>query len=167
MAQEENSFELVESRDALDLVPQREIPVWWFILGLVCLLVITSAVIVSRKRKKPLDPLAREREAYLKAKEAFGALGTQGVRDTAVSVSRILRRYLADAEDEPALYETHEEFISRHDVLKDFPDELKAETGIFFSQLAEVKYAEKIADGCDSGKMAERGMVLLERMHAA
>ncbi|MGJ8641944.1 MAG: hypothetical protein ACSHX9_00935 [Luteolibacter sp.] len=167
MAEEENSFELVESRDAIELVPKQDIPVWWFALALAVVLLVSCLIFFFRKSGKPEDPLARERKAYSEAKEALGALGTQGVRETAVSVSCILRKYLADSMDEPALYETHEEFVSRHDGLKDFADDIRTETGEFFSQLAEVKYAEEISNGCDSGKMAEGGMKLLERMHAA
>lgn len=167
MAEEENSFELVESRDAIELVPQRDIPVWWFALALAVVFLVSCLIYFFRNSTKPAAPEVRERKAYLDAKEALGALGTQGVRETAVSVSCILRKYLADSMDEPALYETHEEFVSRHNVLKDFSEDIRTETGEFFSQLAEVKYAEEISDGCDSGKMAEGGMKLLERMHAA
>ncbi|MDP4624997.1 MAG: hypothetical protein NWT08_07650 [Akkermansiaceae bacterium] len=167
MAEEENSFELVESRDAMELVPQREIPGWWFAAGFAGLLVIAALLLLFRKSTKTEDPQARERMAYLKAKDELGDLGTEGVRDTAIHVSVILRRYLADALGEPALFETHEEFVSRHDGLKDLSEEVRHETGEFFSQLAEVKYAVEVPEGCDSGKMAEGGMKLLERMHAA
>ena len=166
MAEEENSFELVESRDAMNLVPQRELPVWWFALGILVILLIAGLFFFFRKSSKPKDPLARKRKAYQQAVEAFGGLGTQGVRGTAISVSAILRRYLADVMGEPALFETHEEFISRHDVLKDFPEDLKTDAGEFFSQLAGVKYAEEVADGCDSERMSEGGLRLLERMHS-
>jgi hypothetical protein len=166
MAEEENSFELIESSDAIELVPQRELPVWWFALALFMVLLVSGLIFFFKKSTTPIDTEARERKAYIEAKEALGALGTIGVRETAVAVSCILRKYLADSKDEPALYETHEEFVSRHDVLKGFSDEIRAETGQFFSQLAEVKYAEEISGGCDSGKMAEGGMKLLERMHA-
>ena len=167
MAETENSFELVESRDAMNLVPQREIPVWWFAVGVFVILLIAGLVFLIGKSAKPVDPMARKRKAYGQAVEAFGGLGTQGVKGTAISVSAILRRYLADAMDEPALFETHEEFIARHDCLKNFPEGLKTDAGDFFSQLAEVKYAEQVAEGCDSGRMSEGGLKLLERMHAA
>ncbi|MEP2777492.1 MAG: hypothetical protein ABJQ29_08170 [Luteolibacter sp.] len=167
MADDVNSFELIESNDAMELIPQREIPVWWFVAGFLGLLVITSLLMLFRKGTKPVDPLVQKRLAYRKAKSALGNLGTEGVRDTAVAVSHILRQYLAEAMDEPALFETHEEFISRHDGLKDFPEDVRHETGEFFAQLAEVKYAMKVPQECDSGKMAEGGMKLLERMHGA
>lgn len=167
MAEDQNSFELVESREAIELIPQRDIPAWWFAVALAVILIVVGLTMIFSKTNKPIDPRTREREAFSRAKEAFGSLGTKGVRDTAVSVSQIMRRYLADAMDEPALFETHEEFVSRHDVLKDYPEELKVETGNFFSQLAAVKYAPEIPDGCDSCKIAEGGMKILERMHAA
>lgn len=167
MAEDENSFELIESGDAMELLPQREIPVWWVGGGIVVLLVLVSLFLSLRGRGRVVDPLLVEREAYRRAKEGLGGLGTEGVRETAVIVSQVLRRYLADALGEPALFETHEEFVSRHDGLKDLPEEVRFETGEFFSQLAEVKYAAEVPVGCDSAKMVEGGLRLLERMHGA
>lgn len=167
MEEEVNSFELVESRDAIELVPQQEIPIWWIAIGLGVVLAIAYVFFLRRNTAKPVDPKERARLAYDKAREALGDLGTLGVRDTAILVSAVIRRYLAEVLDEPALFETHEEFISRHDGLKDLPGELRLAAGEFFSQLAEVKYTAEVPAACDSVKIAEGGMKLLERMHAA
>ena len=56
--------------------------------------------------------------AFAEACAAMAAISTADVRDAAVLSSLILRKYLATAAGDPALFETHEEFVARHDALQ-------------------------------------------------
>jgi hypothetical protein len=84
-----------------------------------------------------------------------------------ITVSLVLRKYLAKVMAEPALYETHEEFIGRHDAIKGFNEELKVAISEYFSKLASLKY------GPDEGivsdvELLKRGAAnLLERIHSS
>jgi hypothetical protein len=171
MDENANSFELAESRDAIQLVPTWEPQLWWFFAGTAFLAAFLAAILlllILLLRKKPKVDLRKEkREAYQEAKLAFGAKGSGDAREIAIQVSMILRRYLAKSMKEPALFETHEEFVARHDGLKDLPEGVRSEVGSFFTKLAAVKYApDDIAAGEAQGTHAE-GAALLERMHRA
>lgn len=161
------NLELAESRDAINLVPTWEPQLWWYFAGTALLAAIVLAVILLMRKKPKVDLLKEKREAYQEAKAAFGTNESADPRETAIRVSMILRRYLSRSMKEPALFETHEEFVARHDGLKDLPEEVKSEVGSFFSKLAAIKYApDDIARGDMQGTHTE-GSALLERIHSA
>jgi len=160
-------LELAESRDAIELVPTWEPQLWWYFAGTALVAAIALAVILLFRKKPKVDLLKEKREAYQEAKAALGTDESGDARETAIRVSMILRRYLARSMYEPALFETHEEFVARHDGLKDLPEDVKAEVGSFFSKLAAVKYApDDIACGDARGTNAN-GAALLERINGA
>lgn len=166
MEGKENVFELVESQDALDSVPTWQVEVWWFVVAAGALLVIFGLVMILRKKVLVDGSPHLKDEAYRNARAGFQEVPQGSVREEAVSVSMILRRYLADSMGEPALYETHEEFVGRHDGLKGLPVVLRSDVGSFFSQLAAWKYApeEAVVEGM---MPREQGLGLLERIHKA
>lgn len=69
---------------------------------------------------------------------------------TATECSLIVRRYLSEITGDPALYETHEQWVMRHDALEDFNDSLKQQVGELFSKLAALKYAPEHQGGSPS-----------------
>ncbi len=163
--EKENAFELVESREALELVPTWVIQPWWFLAAGAALLVLALILFFIRRKKVSIDPHREKREAYIAAKAELETVGGAGTRETATSVSIILRSYLARSMNEPALYETHEEFIGRHEGLKDLPEEIRSEAGAFFGKLAALKYAPE--DMPVDGNISEEGLTMLERIHKA
>lgn len=158
-------MELVESRDAIELVPHREPQAWWFFAAALAIASLILLVIVLRRKRPAHDPAKERREAYLEAKAELAKECGGDSREAAIRVSLILRRYLAKSMDEPALFETHEEFISRHDILKDLPEDVRAEVGGFFSKLAAQKYAPDDAVGGSAPETEAEGAALLERIH--
>jgi len=164
MEDKENSFELVESRDAIDLMPRWEPQAWWYFAAAGIILALVLLVVFLKRKKTVADPHREKREAYNAAMAEFREGAGGGLRETAVRVSGILRRYLARSMQEPALFETHEEFVSRHDALKDLPEEVRQEVAVFFARLAEVKYApETPHEGWQ--EIQAGGLELLERIH--
>lgn len=167
MENDENSFELVENREAIELVPTWELQWWWFAVALVAVGLVVLVVCLARRKKVAIDPGKTERQAYLKASEAFRTMETGDGRDSAVRISVILRAYLAESLGEPALFETHEEFIGRHDALASLPEEKKVAVSDFFTELAAMKYGPE-KPGDEAGEaLKTRGEALLERIHAA
>ncbi len=167
MEEKGKSLELAESRDAIDLVPTWDPQLWWIFAAVAVIAAIVLLVVLLLRKKPVVDPLKEKREAYLEAKAAFSEGEVSDPRESAIQVSMILRRYLARSMNEPALFETHEEFISRHDGLKDLPDELKSELGAFFSKLAAAKYAPDDIVSVDASSTHAEGAALLERIHSA
>ena len=167
MEEKGKSLELAESRDAIQLVPTWDPQLWWVFAAVAVLAAIVLLLVLLLKRKPVVDPLKEKREAYLEAKAAFSGGDVADPRESAIQVSMILRRYLARSMGEPALFETHEEFISRHDGLKDLPEDLKSEVGAFFSKLAAAKYAPDDILSVDANSTHAEGAALLERIHGA
>lgn len=167
MEESENSFELVESRDAIDLVPSWEPQAWWYFTASAVVFGAVLLVLLMMRRKKSFaDPGKEKREAYAEAIADFGQAAPGDLRQAAVRVSEILRRYLAKSMRESALYETHEEFVARHDALKDLPENVRQEIAVFFAKLAELKYAPEPPDS-EPAPIHAGGLELLERIHAA
>jgi len=167
MEKKGKSLELAESRDAIDLVPTWDPQLWWVLAAVAVIAALVLLVAILLRRKPVVDASKEKREAYLEAKAALSGDEVTEPRESAIRVSMILRRYLARSMNEPALFETHEEFIARHDGLKDLPDALKSEVGDFFSKLAADKYAPDDHVSIEANTTYAEGAALLERIHSA
>lgn len=166
MEENENSLELVETRDAIDLVPSWEPQAWWYFAGAAAVLAIVVLMLLLKRGKAVPDPHKEKREAYNEAKAALAKPAGTNARAEAQRVSVIIRRYLARSMGEPALFETHEEFVSRHEALAGLPEEVRESVGAFFADLAALKYAPTVPDADQAGIHAG-GLELLERIHTA
>jgi hypothetical protein len=94
----------------------------------------------------------------------MAAIATDDVRNAAVLASLILRKYLSIAAGDPALYETHEEFVARHDALSALAAEARAATAEGFGRLAALKYAPEIPAAAEEEVIAQ-ARTLLETLH--
>jgi hypothetical protein len=65
--------------------------------------------------------------------------------EIATSVSLILRKYLSSVFSNPSLFETHEEFISRHDALTGIKSSSRQMLSSHFDNLVKLKYAPNSA----------------------
>lgn len=166
MEKDQNKFELVENRDAIDLVPTWELQWWWFAAAVAVIATIVLVVLLVRRKKIVPDPARIEREAFERARKDLEKLEQEEV-EAPVQVSVILRRYLAESLGEPALFQTHEEFIGRHDALANFRDEVRTSIQEFFADLAAMKYAREGFETSQTDQLKNRSVELLERMHAA
>jgi hypothetical protein len=167
MEEKGKSLELAESRDALELVPTWDPQLWWVFAAVAVIVAVVLFVLFLLRKKPVFDAFKEKREAYLEAKAALAGGYAEPPRESAISVSMILRRYLARSMNEPALFETHEEFIARHDGLKNLPDDLKSEVAMFFSKLAAAKYAPDDIVTPEATSTHAEGAALLERIHSA
>ena len=99
--------------------------------------------------------------------EAIAALAVCPAEErtpAATECSLILRRYLVALTGDPALFETHEEWVSRHDAIENLDADLQQQTRSLFSQLAEWKYAP--ADhGDEPSVVIEHSRNLLEALN--
>lgn len=139
MDQPLNDFRLIEPTlpAAADMGP-------WIAAGLGLILILV-VVMAARKRSRTSTPQLRE-SAYRDALAALTHHPALSARDTAIHCSRVLREFLALAANDPSLYETHEEFITRHDSLQALRPETQTATKTHFEQLATIKYAREIPD---------------------
>ena len=128
------------------------IPLWvWIILAVVVLglLLVLVAAIVMARRKRP-TPSTNPDEAYIfsrgQLKKLRDALDGMPLAEVATQASFALRYYLAACLEEPALYETHEEFTLRVDALEKLPAGSREHLNPLLERLAECKYGPSRQD---------------------
>lgn len=135
------------------------------ILGLLLLFALILTWIVRHRHQKNVagsqNPI---KSAYNEALEALAVCPTESETLVATECSLIMRRYLAVVAVDPALFETHEEWIARHNAVKSLSDPLKAHIHQLFEQLAEWKYVPS-NHGDDPAMMVDRSRNLLEAIH--
>ncbi|MCU0748262.1 MAG: DUF4381 family protein [Akkermansiaceae bacterium] len=145
------------------LLPTYGLWPWWVAAGVLVLLAIV--VMIRRRRKKTVyDPVAARNAAFHEALAAMKEARAENPREAAVKSSLILRRYLSAAAADPALFETHEEFISRHDALQALTPDARTATETGFSRLASLKYAPEIPEA-DPDAVLNDSTALLQTIH--
>lgn len=141
------SFELLEPKSPEALAPDPWLETWMMFAAIGLLLLVIAATALLKHRKPPrFDARAARQAAHAMAVAQLQAVQRDSPRDAAVQASLILRNYLAVAAGDPALFETHEEYVSRHQALHAFSDEARAAAGDGFTRLAAMKYAAEIPD---------------------
>lgn len=126
---------------------------WWGVVGACVVLVAILALWLWMDRRRPKLPAPDPLAAYAAASAALEACSATDPRQAALEASLILRRYLATAVGEPSLYETHEQFVARHNSLAALGDELRGRVGAFLGQLVHLKYAAETAQGPDAASI--------------
>lgn len=167
MAENNTKYQLAESHEAMDLVPTWELEWWWIALPVAALLLLALLGYFLLRKARLDDPGKTKREAFQQALSELAQLDVSLGKENVIAVSLIMRKYLAKAMNEPALFETHEEFIGRHDAIKDLNEDLKSEISGYFSRLAAIKYGPADGERIDAADLKQSATNLLERIHAA
>ena len=111
---------------------------WTLIVaGVILLAGLIAWWIVMRKKPAAQPPTAAE-----KALAEIADLETYkpSLKECALRLSLILRQYISGNTDDPALYETHQEFNLRVDSLSSLPDTLQNYTRQLLDYMAALKY---------------------------
>lgn len=155
-------------------LPAEEFVTWELVIGgslaLLVLLAVLALVFffISRAQRKRLNvpvvnPLDNALAALAELEEELPPL-----RPCALRLSLLLRAYLAGCAQDPALYETQEEFSQRMDSLAGVPAALRPELRELLDELAGYKYAaETQAEGSPCRALTERARNLLLRLDTA
>ena len=125
-------------------VPGVEIPLWvWFTTAAVLIVLVVAVVLIVRYLERR-PPLPTHETIYPRSRKLLEDLKTnsaeQSLPTVATSASLILRDYLAEAFQEPALYETHEEFTLRPDALQTLPSGAQERLRPLLVELTALKY---------------------------
>ena len=147
------------------LLPDPGMPPWaWVAIGLGVVALIGLVIFLRRsKTAGPVDPRLAYEAAYARAQQELESVPAGGMQEAATRVSVVLRRYLAAVCGDPALFETHEEFIARHHALAGYPEDLRKVTAEGFSHLARLKYGRE-APG-DPVALFSAARQLLDKLH--
>jgi heme/copper-type cytochrome/quinol oxidase subunit 2 len=165
MAESKTNLELAESWDAMDLVPNWELEWWWIAIAVFALILLILLVFFMFRKTKVFDSTKAKREAYQEALTELEKLDESLGKDNVIMVSLVIRKYLAKSMNEPALYETHEEFVGRHDAIQDLDEELKVKIANYFSELAAMKYGPVEEQVLDLTTIKQKAVNLLERVY--
>jgi hypothetical protein len=165
MAESKTKFDLAESHDAMDLVPNWQVEWWHIAIPAAVLVILILLGYLFLRKSKIQDPTEAKRLAYQDALTELQKLNASIGKENVIIVSLVLRQYLAKAMNEPALYETHEEFIGRHDAIKNLSEDLKLEITDYFSKLAAIKYGPNEGVVVDVETFKQGAINFLERIH--
>lgn len=115
---------------------------WWFWLTVIVAFSLVSLILFFILRKKPqakpeltLLEQAKSRLDKLKAESSILEPQTSAVR-----ISLIIRQYLEAAFEDPALFETNEEFTLRPDALEKLHPDCRQAVSKHLAALSELKY---------------------------
>lgn len=164
MADANVTFELKEPAPPDALLPRDYTQIGWLAAAALGLLVGVAGLVRWRRHHTANPAQSRRLLAYKEASAALGRVAAAEARAAAVQTSLILRRYLSLAADDPALFETHEEFITRNDSLLSLTETARAACAAGFARLAAVKYAAAIPELAAASVIADAGE-LLETLH--
>lgn len=166
MNDKSGTFELLEPTSPEALIPDSWVEPWMIVASAILLILIAALAVWMLKRKKTatVNPLSIRQTALAEASAELNKIGPVEPREAAVRSSLILRKYLSVVAGDPALFETHEEYISRHEALKDFSEDARGTASLGFSRLAAIKYAPQTPD-LETEQVITGSRVLLETLH--
>lgn len=157
-------LELLDPAAPEALVPRYGLWPWLAAAALLVLAAVVLTIIIRKRKPAAADAAALRAAAFAKASAALCGITVDSPRETAVIASLVLREYLSSAAGDPALFETHEEFISRHDSLQSLAPDAQAAAQSGFSRLAALKYAPETQPAEPSQIVAD-SRALLETLH--
>ena len=137
---------------------------WWLLAALLLIALIGSALYIYlyRRRTQTPESVTTPAQQALDALDALQADCPRLLREFSLQLSMILRRFLQGELQDPALYETHEEFSRRIDSLSAVPEPLRLPMLSLLEQLADLKYAASNAgDAAAMTDFIERARDLL------
>lgn len=135
------------------------------IAGLLILLALAWLVIRLIRKGRSVIPPTPGQIALGKVRALMS--GQPGLREASTGLSLILRAYLAGRSEDPALYETQQEFNRRADALSTLSGALQHEVRDFLQELSAHKYSSQT--GSDAEKARHLGgqtAGLIERIDA-
>lgn len=158
-------FQLMESSSVETLIPKTEMPWLWIIIGTLLLMALVIWLI-RRRMKRAKDPANIREAAFREATAALDAIPQNDPHLAALESSMILRKYLSITAQDPALFETHEEFVSRHDALQKIPQATRDAVATIFNHLTTIKYAPGAANA-NAKKIIDDSRQLLDALRSA
>lgn len=127
--------------DPTEFIPEPTTPWWiWALVAIgVLLLIILAMVIIAKSKTR-----RAQRSCLDEARALLADLKKQATRlppeEIATKTSGIIRQYLETAFDDPAIFETNEEFKLRTTALETLHPEIKTQITRHLEQLSELKY---------------------------
>lgn len=157
--------ELHDIADPGPLLPAIEVPLWfWITAATLAVAALTLLVLFLRRHRGTAPP--PEVPHYREAREALNhlreSLPGRSLVEVATEASLIMRHYLAATLQEPALYETHEEFLLRDDALDRLPAGARGHLAPLLGRLAAAKYSPGTPDHPGAASLLDSCLEVLQ-----
>ena len=150
------------------LLPGIHVPVWIWALATLAAAALVLLVVFLLRRPKP-GPASLE-EIYDQSRKELeclrGCLDRLPLAAVATEASLSIRRYLAACLGEPALYETHEEFLLRDEALAELPAGSREHLNPLLTRLAELKYGPSAEDVSAAGELINQCLTVLQGLES-
>jgi len=159
-----NSMQLLDPASPDALLPDSAWPLWWIVGGIVAVVILMLIVIRWKRASTTINPAAPRNAAYAAALAELDRIGAADARSTTVQCSLILRKYLATATGDPALFETHDEFVARDGALQALTHDARSAAVSGLARLAMLKYAHE-SPAVEPVLILTDSRALLETLH--
>ncbi len=137
------------------------------IIVLIVLLIAYQIYRVKRNKKRLVAQPLSPREIALNDIAALKAANPD-LKQAAVDLSLILRRYLVGETNDPALYETQQEFNRRANALITLPESMQNPTHALLDRMAALKYEPNTPNSAPAvQELADSTVKLIEDIEAA
>lgn len=161
-------FDLHDIPDPDLLLPGIAVAWWgWLLLGI--LLTGTACALIHFLPRHPAA-VPRSDACFRDSCEALETfrplLAKLTLAEVATETSFVLRHYLVLTLREPALYQTHEEFLLRSDALQKLPGGAKDRLAPLLSELASAKYGPSRIDPSTSERMIDDSLRVLQGLES-
>lgn len=160
-----DAFQLRELVPPDSLVLEPGWPWWaWVLLSCVAILLIYGIIrLTSQKGRPPQIPRIDYRGAYQRAIEEIESSANLPLHESATRISGAIRLYLATVCHDSSLFETHEEFLGRHQALQDFPESVREQVSTTLCQLAALKYDQPRSQAAPS--LGQQSRAVIDQLH--
>lgn len=158
---------MAEFQDIIEVQDPAPLFLWWqwALIGLGGALALYLIVLLVLKALKGSN--ANSSISYLeRALKQIELLNpaSQTNNQTAVHLSLIVRQYLQNRLNDPALFETDEEFHARSEELKHLPQEAASQLTSYLEQISRFKYAPDQANQNNISRFLDTARTLLENL---
>ena len=145
-------------------IPHPALPWWaWLMIALFSVALVLFFVRLARRKVATAESIRAK--AYHEAMtELEKAKSIQNPVTLATTVSLTIRHYLALVFSDSSIFETHEEFLSRHDALARLPEPSRQQISTHFQQLARLKYAP-VEESRDLSGLIPQAIALIDHLH--
>ena len=155
--------------DPAPWLPGIEAP-WWLWLALIMGAIAVVALIVVKRLRGLAQPAGDPNRAYEESRERLTNLKEnltgRSLAEVATDASLTLRAYLAETLEDPALFETHEEYLSRHDALAKLPSGARERLAPLLAQLAELKYGRPGPGATTAIQLVDNSLEVLDGLES-
>lgn len=113
----------------------------WVAIAGILIIIGIAAWLILKKKKAPVIPPTPEQIARGEIHRLME--NNPGLKETSTGLSLILRSYFTGKSEDPALFETHQEFNRRADALAALPEPLQSPARDLLQRMAHLKYSSE------------------------